>query len=303
MLEGAPPLGFCKPSYYSVLNPDQGLNPPHHLHSVSQVRSQDACAFETRTVHQLSAQPARVCPVTITAPEYCARVSDLSCSAQVSASCHSVPRAFVPRCKQSHKWVQKGVALDLFSGKGSVTVALQRANFRVVSVDINPRFRPTHCVDILCWDFRQYPPGYFQVIAAHAPCTEYSRAKTIGERDYLLADRLIAKTLEIVAYFQPQIWWLENPRTGFLCKRDCVKNLDYIDIDYCQFSEWGYQKPTRLWSSQNITRLTDRVCDGVSCKNLIEGTRRHRKQLGGKKMRFSAQQKWCVPEGVIHYLL
>ena len=194
-------------------------------------------------------------------------------------------------------------ALDLFSGKGSVTQALQKNNFHVISVDINAKFNPTHSVDILSWDFRQYPPGYFKVIAAHVPCNEYSRAKTVGSRNFEESDKLVKRTLEIVEYFQPELWWLENPRTGFLSRRACVQHLPYIDFDYCQFSDWGYQKPTRFWGSDNLTRLTSKVCDGKNCPNLLPGKKRHRQQLGGLGMKFGTYQKWRVPEQLINYLL
>jgi site-specific DNA-cytosine methylase len=135
----------------------------------------------------------------------------------------------------------------------------------VVSLDVNPKFHPTHVTDILEWNYRKYPRGYFQVITASVPCTEYSRAKTVGERNLEWADQLVTKTLEIVEYFQPKLWWIENPRTGLLPKRHCVQNLNFIDVDYCQFSDWGYQKPTRIWGSQNLLSLKDKLCDGKTC--------------------------------------
>jgi site-specific DNA-cytosine methylase len=94
--------------------------------------------------------------------------------------------------------------LDLFSGKGSVGKCLEENGYQVVSLDVNPKFHPTHVTDILEWDYRKYPQGYFEVIAAGVPCTEYSLAKTIGGRDMQTADRLVEKTLEIVEYFQPR---------------------------------------------------------------------------------------------------
>jgi len=34
--------------------------------------------------------------------------------------------------------------------------------------------------------------------------------KTIGERHLDVASSIVKKTLEIIQYFQPQIWWLEE---------------------------------------------------------------------------------------------
>jgi hypothetical protein len=194
-------------------------------------------------------------------------------------------------------------ALDLFSGKGSVTQALEKNGFEVVSVDINPKFNPTHPVDILHWDYRQYRPGHFQVISASVPCNEYSRAKTVGVRKMEESDRLVQKTLEIVAYFQPRLWWLENPRTGFLTKRECVQDLPYVDLDYCQFSSWGYQKPTRFWGSDKLLQLDDRICDGTNYTNLVPGEKKHWERLGGYGMKTGTGEKWRVPENLVSYLL
>jgi site-specific DNA-cytosine methylase len=110
-------------------------------------------------------------------------------------------------------------ALDLFSGTGSVGDRLRELGYEVVSLDVNPGCRPTIVVDILDWQFRrQYPPGYFDVITASTPCTEYSQAKTTAPRRYDLADALVRKTLQIIRYFGPKKWWIENPKTGHLKK-------------------------------------------------------------------------------------
>ena len=97
------------------------------------------------------------------------------------------------------------MALDLFSGKGSVRKALESKGFSVISVDIDPRFCPDYICDILEVEYWTYPPGYFTVIAASPPCAEYSRAKTVGWRCMEQADRLVKKTLEIVEFLKPKL--------------------------------------------------------------------------------------------------
>ena len=56
----------------------------------------------------------------------------------------------------------------------------------------------------------------------------------------------MAKTLEIIAYFRPERWWIENPKFGLLKERDIMSGIKFIDVDYCQFSEWVCKKPTRI---------------------------------------------------------
>ena len=97
----------------------------------------------------------------------------------------------------------KPMALDLFSGKGSVRRALEEMGYEVVSVDINPKFAPTHACDIMQWHYHKYRPGTFEVICASSPCTEYSRAKTIGSRRLVESDQLFLRTLEIVDFLSP----------------------------------------------------------------------------------------------------
>jgi hypothetical protein len=160
--------------------------------------------------------------------------------------------------------------------------------------------------DILTWDYRRYPVGYFDVIAASPPCNVYSTAYNPRPRDFSQADALVEKTLEIINYFQPRLWWLENPRTGLLRNREVVKDLPYIDIDYCQFSDRGYKKPTRFWCCPEIAQLPSVLCDGETCPNLVVGDKgqlQHRELLGGKNMKFSPRQKGMIPPLVVDYLL
>jgi hypothetical protein len=197
-------------------------------------------------------------------------------------------------------------ALDLFCGNKSVGSVLQEKGFEVISLDIDPKRKPTICVDILRWDFHIFPPEYFVIICAGVPCTEYSIAKTKGKRDLLGADKLVQKTLEIVAYFQPGLWWIENPRTGFLTKRECIQEIPYIDVDYCQFSDWGYQKPTRIWGSASLLKLGDRLCDPRFCPNVVRGEgghMRHKESLGGYDMKTTTQLRWRMPKALVEFLL
>jgi hypothetical protein len=90
-------------------------------------------------------------------------------------------------------------------------------------------------MDILQWRHQDYPPGTFRVIAASVPCAEYSMAKTTAPRDFSKADALVCKVMDIIDHFRPKFWWVENPRTGHLKNRAIVRNLPFVDIDYCQF--------------------------------------------------------------------
>ena len=53
----------------------------------------------------------------------------------------------------------------------------------------------------------------------------------------------------------PPVWWIENPHTGLLKGRVLLGSSFFIDVDYCQFSDWGYKKPTRLWCPLRCPRF------------------------------------------------
>ncbi len=162
-------------------------------------------------------------------------------------------------------------------------------------------------MDILEWDYRKaFEPGHFAIIAAGVPCTEYSIALTTRPRNLEYADKIVAKTLEIIAYFRPKMWWIENPRFGLLKERDIMSNIKFIDVDYCQFSEWGYKKPTRIWCCEQIAQLNNVLCDKRTCNQVYttpQGQTRHKERLGGNNMNFTARLKGRTPPLLVDYLL
>ena len=89
--------------------------------------------------------------------------------------------------------------LELFSGTGSIGAAFREIGWDVVSLDIVAKFNPTVVADVMDWDYAAaFPPGHFDVVWASCPCTEYSRAKTIGVRKFDLADKVVERTLAII---------------------------------------------------------------------------------------------------------
>ena len=130
-------------------------------------------------------------------------------------------------------------------------------------------------------------------------------ALTTRPRNLELADSIVKKAFEIIRYLQVRKWFLENPRYGLLKSRPFMQGIPYVDVDYCQFGEWGYQKPTIIWGSGQIKHLQDRKCPGITCLDMIDmpdGTRRHKERLGGNNMRTGLRAKYQVPKALIKYL-
>lgn len=181
--------------------------------------------------------------------------------------------------------------LELFSGTGSVGKVCEQLGWNVVSVDM--LLPADHQVDIMDFDYKQYPRDYFDIVWASPPCTNYSHLKKCWygrmlkgsiytkERNDIEqdeADKLVLKSFEIIDYFNPLLWFLENPQTGNLKNREIMKGKPFYDVDYCMYSDWGYKKRTRIWT--NKQDWNNLMCDGSgSCGNMIMNTKQHTKVL------------------------
>ena len=108
-----------------------------------------------------------------------------------------------------------------------------------MTIDFDPTHKADLVVNVLSWAYQnQFQPGTFDVFCC-PPCTEFSVALTTRPRNMVLADALVQKTLEKVAYLKPRRWYLENPRTGKLKDRPYMQGLPFVDVEYCQFGDWG----------------------------------------------------------------
>ena len=114
------------------------------------------------------------------------------------------------------------------------------------------------------------------------------------------ADKLVLKTLEIIKYFDPEIWFIENPQ-GRLRHREIMKDIPYYTVDYCMFSSWGYKKRTNIWTNKkNWEPLT---CN-KKCGNMIDN--HHTNNLGNNNHptnKFSLTDRYRIPEKLIYSLL
>ena len=136
--------------------------------------------------------------------------------------------------------------LELFSGTQSVGKVARELGFEVVCLDRDME-ADIKC-DIMDWDYHVYEPGSFDVIWASPPCTEYSRAKTVGVRKIEMANAIVQRTLDICFYFQPKYVIIENPQTGLLKDQPMMQDISYDDVDYCKYG-MPYRKRTRLWNN------------------------------------------------------
>jgi len=185
--------------------------------------------------------------------------------------------------------------LELFSGTHSIGKVFKDKGSEVVSLD---RDLGASCPfksgyksdlhfkeDIMTWDYKKhFKPGDFDVITASPVCFVWSnlrcswigrKCKSIHPTEVITKEILqqdidnvgkpmVDKIFEIIDYFQPKYWWIENPQTGKM--KTYITDKPFYDVDYCKYSDWGYKKKTRFWT--NIQNFKPKICK-KDCENLI----------------------------------
>ena len=192
--------------------------------------------------------------------------------------------------------------LDLFSGTGSISKQVN-SDDECISVDVSNEYHePTILVDIMQWNYSDaFPPGYFDVIFAGVPCTEYSRLRDVykdrNPPDIEKANKIVLRTLEIIQYFKPTYWWIENPDGGKLKEQPFMQGLPFHRVSYCHYG-YPYRKTTRFWS--NNTAFKPKVCVRGSCGKVVN--RRHPANIG-KNVAVPLHQKFSYPPALVSELL
>jgi hypothetical protein len=181
--------------------------------------------------------------------------------------------------------------LELFSGTGSVGKICKEKGWEVISLDLKKADINTNILD---WDYTIYPEGHFDIIWASPPCNTFSRLRMtwigrklkchngeVCSRELLQKDidniglPILRRTEKIIDYFKPKHYFMENPQSGEMKK---YVDKPFYDVDYCKYSNWGYQKKTRIWT--NLTGFEPKICKNDCC-NMVDG--KHKVCLGCNK--------------------
>ena len=149
------------------------------------------------------------------------------------------------------------LCLDLCSGIGGFSQAFrENKEWKVITVDINPKFKPDMLLDIVdvvenksrydtFWNLKP------DVILASPPCERWSIANTSWPKEGIYqASKVLGAVLETVAIMKPDGWIIENPKgrmRWFLPKPTATVSL----------SQFGYRtvKPTDFWTNIDMGLL------------------------------------------------
>ena len=144
--------------------------------------------------------------------------------------------------------------LDLFAGLGGWSRAFAYRGHDVVTLDIDPRFTPTICADVLTIGPNL---GAFDVVLASPPCESFSVAsigthwtgglrayepKTVQARNALA---IVHWTVAAIEAIRPRFAVIENPR-GMLRRLGVLDRYERVTVSYCQYGDRA-MKPTDLW--------------------------------------------------------
>ena len=199
--------------------------------------------------------------------------------------------------------------LELFSGTKSFGKVVESFGWKNTSLDLCNKFKPDINVDIMNWNYKDLPKNSFDVIWASPPCTEYSQAKSRGIRDIEGANKIVLRTIEIINYFNPLLWIIENPQTSKLKDQNFMLKLtNFFDADYCMYGK-PYRKRTRFWTNKEECNLL--LCN-KNCGSFVDGRhigscgtggqgQGHNKSYSNKS--YSVDEKHSIPADLIFSLL
>jgi len=216
------------------------------------------------------------------------------------------------KLKSSIKYMR---VLELFKGSGRIGKYFEpMPNVEVISLDIVEKYNPSICVDILEWDYKQYPVGYFDMIWASPECKVFSqlqygllgRKGGFENREKLVEaqkehSKFILKTIEIIKYFQPKTWFIENPMYSKIWEY-IPDDFDYknIDVSYCKFG-FKYKKNTRIITNKKV--LQNCLCRKKNGVFECNGKAKHSTTIGHLGSQGQGLlERYSIPQPLFNYL-
>lgn len=166
--------------------------------------------------------------------------------------------------------------VDLFSGLGGWSAAFAQRGHEVVTVDLDPEFKPSIVADVATLPTSDLP-WQPDIVLASPPCECFSVA-AIGHHwhdegygsvepktpEAAQALALVEATMRFIGEVQPRAWIVENP-VGKMRKLPVMRPYERRTVTFCQYGE-ARMKPTDLWGGFPTTlRLKPRCANGDPC--------------------------------------
>jgi hypothetical protein len=149
----------------------------------------------------------------------------------------------------------KKTIISLFDYSGNWSRPWKENGYNILQIDIKLG------IDIINWDYKDIKNVYG--ILAAVPCTDYALcgARFFKEKDSQgitdNSNKLVDKTKEIIDYFKPEFWVVENPMSRIHKLNKWLGDIKY-KFNPCDFAGYDpqpknsqYNKMTWLWGCFN----------------------------------------------------
>jgi hypothetical protein len=165
--------------------------------------------------------------------------------------------------------------LELFAGSRSIGKAAEALGMEVFSCDWIDYGGIDYVSDIMKFDYSKVPfkPD---IIWASPPCTGFTvsaigRNWRLGKNDKPIATtqsskmgiKMVKKTIEIINYFDPEFFFIENPR-GMMRKMNFMEQFNRHTVTYCQYGD-NRMKPTDIWTNSESWTPKEPCKNGAPC--------------------------------------
>jgi len=150
--------------------------------------------------------------------------------------------------------------LELFAGTASFSKVATARGHDCRTVEIDPRFSPTYCKDIMDFTVRDLGDWRPDIIWASPPCQKFSvmtiyrnwekleDGSRIPKNEQVLRSiGWVRKAIDLIRELQPAYYFIENPR-AMLRKMSFMGGSDRRTVTYCKYGT-PYQKATDIWTN------------------------------------------------------
>jgi len=170
--------------------------------------------------------------------------------------------------------------LELCSGTGEISkIASNILGCHYTTVDIDESRNPHIIADLTDWneknaiELSKIIERNDVFVWGSPDCSEYSRMKTTGVRNFGKADMLVESMFKIANGIKAIGIIMENPATGLLKERPVMEEYAYMvpnvyTVNYCQYGS-PVAKKTNLWSSVDLEKYGFQAltCNKETCKS------------------------------------